>query len=201
MNKNTIILLISIILPKTTLASDWFYGVYTRYEENKNTLMVPVIGFANEKLSWYGPQLNYKPYNSNKTAINTGIIYEDDNLNYYITLDNDHKGRKFKFDKNIGYSITYKGNKNNGQILDMGIYKKINFGPIFTKLSYNNKSYNSIYSEKMDYPKGELTENQIGLSISTPIFFNGFTILSIKEKNNKHESKTEVSLIFTKKIK
>lgn len=176
--------------------SNWSYGLYSSYSKEDNLKIYPLIGYSSERLNWYGPKIDYKIYDNNNSNSNSnsniksGLEYKDETVLISSSLNTE----KDKF--GLSFSLLSELDENPGSLLKYAVYKKINFGPIFTKIEYGQNFHNSVY-ENMLTRKDIIKETRsIKLSISTPIFLQGFTIFNL----NISDKYMSTSLIFSKKF-
>ena len=178
--------------------------VYKGY--NQRTIFLPVIGYKGEKLNILGPFISYKISEVSDFSL---LLQAAPRFQNFDETDSfifqGMKDRKLSID--AGASLNYKRhdwkvsfstmfdvlNRSNGNELVTAISNTIRFGPVFVE---PRLSFSYLNSDHVDYYYGvglsEVTLNRpeyVGksalnpsfeLSISTPIFFGGYTQFNLK---------------------
>lgn len=170
-------------------------------------LVVPVVGYKSDNFNFLGPMISYQFLGMGHYSFNAILRY---NFSGYEESDSDIFSGMQDRDASLdfGFAVRYKKqnwaanvdiahdvmNKSNGIVFKAGMGKTYYFGPIFVEpnvgLSYWDKQYVDYYygvqanearSDRAVYA-GEYAVNQkLGINISTPILFGGFTRLSLEQ--------------------
>jgi len=178
--------------------------VYKGY--NQRTMLLPVIGYKGEKLNILGPFISYKLSVISDFSLLLQAAPRFQNFNDTDSfIFQGMKDRKLSID--AGASLNYKRhdwkvsfssmfdvlNRSNGTELVTALSRTIRFGPVFIE---PRLSFSYLSSDHVDYYYGVgLSESTINrpeyvgksalnrsfeLSVSTPIFFGGYTQLNLK---------------------
>lgn len=178
--------------------------IYKGYK--RRTIPLPLIGYTGERLTVYGPFISYKVQNFENISLALNLAprfqgFDDSDSDIFVGM----KKRKFSID--AGFSVNYKKdnwkaslsslfdvlNQSGGYEFKSSLGHTFKFGPVFIEPSV---SVSLLDSKHVDYYYGvkssEVNENRttyrgvralntgVGLSIATPIFFNGFTRVNIE---------------------
>jgi outer membrane protein len=167
----------------------------------------PVIGYRSDRFNFLGPFISYRllkygyyelnsnmryrfaGYDESDSEVFNGMHDRDASLDLGLGLSYKQENWAGKFD--VLHDVI---GTSNGFELNSSIGKTFYFGPIFIEpnlgLSYWNNQYVDYYygveafevnSNRQEY-KGDYALNKnLGLNISTPIFFGGFTRLSLEQ--------------------
>jgi outer membrane protein len=170
-------------------------------------MALPVVGYKSDDLNILGPFISYNFFKSDFYEFSALMRYR---YAGYKSSDSDNfKGMEDRnASLDIGLGFNYKVNNwsakldvvhdvigsSNGLELKGNIGKTFYFGPIFVEpnlgLIYWDKSYVDYYygveayesnSNRPEYAPNSTLNKKLGLNISTPIFFGGFTRLSIEQ--------------------
>lgn len=176
------------------------------YKGLDNDLMaLPAIGYRGEKLNILGPRISYKLFQQDELTLSALLQYRfagyDASDSRFFDGMND---RDASLD--AGFSFVYKQNdwsvsntfstdvldNSNGSEINTQLGKTFYFGPIFVEphieVSYWDSHYVNYYygvdelessPQRNKYKGGSALNKKIGLNVSTPILFGGFTRLSI----------------------
>lgn len=179
--------------------------IYKGYKQR--TILLPLIGYKTENLTLFGPFISYKVKAFNHFSFSMKL---SPRFQGYDESDSEvFKGmRKRKSSIDAGFEINYKNddwavkifslfdtlNRSNGYEIKSVISRKFRIGPVFLKPSI---SASFLDSHLVDYYygvpedevnplrnayRGQSSKNTaIGLSVSTPIFFGGYTRINIEQ--------------------
>ena len=168
---------------------------------------LPVIGYKSENLSIFGPFASYKVATLQDFSLTLHLQprfagFDEKDSPFFAGM----KKRKFSMDG--GISLTYKKNnwrihlqgladllgRSSGYESDLKISKVFRLGPVFLEphasLAYQDSRltdyYYGVRKEEENnnlgrhyYHAGRALNPSVGLSIATPIFFNGLTRLQL----------------------
>mgnify|MGYP000011731606 CR=1 FL=1 len=176
--------------------------IYQGY--NKRIIPIPFIGYQGEKLKVLGPFISYDIASSDNATIAVIVAptfkgFDESDSDVFIGM----KKRSSSVAAGIGLRYNWhnwKANianthdilsKSNGHIITVSLARTFNKGPIFIEpsltLTYQASNYVDYYygvkqqeqlASRVAYTGQSALNTSLGLSISTPIFFNGFTRLS-----------------------
>lgn len=179
--------------------------IYKGY--GQRTMLLPLIGYKSERLSIFGPFISYKVKEFNDFTFSMKL---SPRFQGYDESDSDiFKGmKKRKSSLDAGFDVSYKKDdwtinvssmfdtlsRSNGYEIKSVINRMFRVGPIFIQPSV---SFSFLDSRLVDYYYGA-SENEvnpfrnaymgqssrntaIGLSVSTPIFFGGYTRMKIEQ--------------------
>lgn len=178
--------------------------IYKGY--NRRNLLLPIIGYQGEKLNVYGPFISYEVAKvaDIKVLMQLAPRFEGyDASDSYIFEGMDE--RKFSMDAGIGLKYQKNNwklsvssmfdvlNRSSGSELTSTLAHTFRFGPVFVEpkivfsyLDSNHVDYyygvekHEINVNRAEYKGKSGINSGVGLSISTPIFFNGFTQFNIQ---------------------
>ena len=176
--------------------------IYLGY--NHRIIPLPIIGYNGEKLKVLGPFVSYKI--ANIKDINISLVlaptfkgFKASDSEVFIGMDKRSSSvaaglaLRYKWERwKVGITNTHDIlNKSNGHLITAKLAHVFNQGPIFIEpsiaITYQNRSYVDYYygvkkSEALEsriaYTGKNALNTSLGLSISTPIFFDGFTRLT-----------------------
>ena len=178
--------------------------IYKGY--NRRNILLPIIGYRGEKLNVFGPFVSYKVSEISDFSFLVQVAprfqgFDDSDSTIFEGM----KERKFSMD--VGASINFKKNdwkisissmfdvlnRSNGTELVTAISHTFSFGPVFVEprltfsyLDSNHVDYyygvnkDEVNAIRPEYSGKSARNTGFGLSLSTPIFFGGFTQLSIQ---------------------
>jgi outer membrane protein len=179
--------------------------IYKGY--NRRNLIIPIIGYRGEKLNVYGPFVSYNVANIADIKVLVQVAprfqgYEEEDSYIFAGMAE----RKMSMDAGIGVKYQKNNwklslssmfdvlNRSNGIELTSTIAHTFKFGPVFVepKIVFNyldNKHVDYYYGVRKDeahtnrreYAGKSGVNSGFGLSISTPIFFGGFTQLNLQQ--------------------
>jgi outer membrane protein len=176
--------------------------IYQGYD--KRIIPLPIIGYQGEKIKILGPFISYhlasienvdislmaspifQGFDASDSKVFAGMADRDSSLAAGLGLN--YKNEQWKLDFSATHDIL---NTSNGHLLNASLAHVFNKGPIFIEpslsVSYQDSNYIDYYYGVKDNEvtvsrsaftgKGAVNKS-IGLSISTPIFFDGFTRLA-----------------------
>ncbi|WP_404394028.1 MipA/OmpV family protein [Pseudoalteromonas phenolica] len=177
--------------------------IYKGY--NRRVIPLPILGYRGEKLSVYGPFVSYELLELGDVELEVQASprfqgFDESDSDIFLGMEE----RDFSMD--LGAYLKYERdnwklsvgflrdifNKSDGLELKAKIAKAYKFGPIFFEpnlsISHLDKNHVDYYYGVRDFEvtqsralyQGDSAINQsIGFSVSTPIFFGGFTQLAI----------------------
>jgi len=179
--------------------------IYNGY--GQRTMFLPLIGYKSENLSIFGPFISYKVKEFNNFTFSMKLSprfqgFDESDSDIFKGM----KERKSSLD--AGFDVNYKNDdwtinissmfdtlsRSNGYEIKSVISRMYRVGPIFIQPSV---SFSFLDSRLVDYYYG-VAENEvnqfrnayigqnskntgIGLSVSTPIFFGGYTRMKIEQ--------------------
>jgi outer membrane protein len=178
--------------------------IYKGY--NRRTIPLPIIGYKGEKLKVFGPFISYQVSQFSDFNFLIQVAprfqgFDDSDSDIFVGM----KDRKFSMD--VGAAFSYEANewkinissmfdvlnRSNGVELVTALSHTFRFGPIFVEprltLSFLDSNHVDYYygvdKEEVNESRSEFIGSSalntgFGLSISTPILFNGFTQLNIQ---------------------
>lgn len=177
--------------------------IYKGYD--RRVIPLPILGYRGEKLSVYGPFVSYELLELGDVELEVQASprfqgFDESDSDIFLGMEE----RDFSMD--LGANLKYERdnwklsvgflrdifNKSDGLELKAKIAKAYKFGPIFFEpnlsISHLDKNHVDYYYGVRDFEvtksralyQGDSAINQsIGFSVSTPIFFGGFTQLAI----------------------
>lgn len=176
--------------------------IYKGYD--RRVIPLPIIGYRGEKLNVYGPFVSYDATQMGAVDVSLQVAprfqgFDENDSDVFEGMED----RKFSMDAGIALSYdkhNWKTNvsamfdvlgRSNGYELSMGVGRVFRFGPVFVEPSVSidyldDKHVDYYYGVRMNeatgsraYFQGDHAVNYaVGLSVSTPIFFGGFTQLA-----------------------
>lgn len=206
--------------------------IYKGFSTRKR--LIPVLGYKGERLSVYGPFISYKLFNFDSIDV---LIKASPRFQGFEPSDSEifagMKKRHFSMDAGVGvnyhnsdWKISFSAmfdafDRSNGRELTSSIGKAFKFGPLFFEpsisvsyLDANHVDYyygvhiSEINDNRIAYKGSSVVNYGVGMSFATPIFFDGFSRLSMSHTWFDHniansplvDKDTNLSLnfIFTK---
>ena len=179
--------------------------IYKGYSDR--TIPLPLIGYQGDNLTVFGPYVSYKikEFNNVKVVMKLSPRFQGfDGADSYIfkgmkeRKDSLDLGIDFYYQKNdwkISVSSMFDAlNRSNGYEIKSVINRMFRVGPIFIQPSvsvsfldsrlvdyYYGVSENEVNQFRNAYIGQRSKNTAIGLSISTPIFFGGYTRMKIEQ--------------------
>jgi len=179
--------------------------IYKGYSQR--TMLLPLIGYKSQNLTVFGPFISYKVKTMDDFSFSLKL---SPRFQGYNQSDSDiFKGmKKRKTSLDAGFEINYKKenwalnfssmfdtlNRSNGYEIKSVISRKYRIGPVFIEPSisasfldshlvdyYYGVSEDEVNSLRSAYHGQGSTNLGIGLSVSTPLFFGGFTRMNIQQ--------------------
>ncbi|WP_448564626.1 MipA/OmpV family protein [Thalassotalea ganghwensis] len=178
------------------------------YGYGNRVIPIPVLGYQGENLSVLGPFINYKLSQRDNLSFSVSLsprfqgFDEDDSW-----IFDGMASRKFSFDGGVAVDFDSENFKarlsaktdilgrHNGNEFELRLAKTFSVGPIFIEPSalinyLDDKLIDYYYgvrdaeetNSRSRYQGSATTNYSLGLSISTPIFFNGFTRFNIEHQ-------------------
>lgn len=177
--------------------------IYKGY--NNRTIPLPLIGYRGENLTVFGPFVSYQVQDFDHVKVSVKLSprfqgFDEGDSNVFIGMQE----RKNSID--IGIGVNYENNdwklgltsmfdslnRSGGYELKTDVSRVYRVGPFFIEPSlslsfldshhidyYYGVRASEITSQRGAYVGNSAINKTIGLSISTPLFFNGFTRMSI----------------------
>ena len=174
---------------------------------------IPVLGYQNNKLAIFGPFVRYNLLKNDNFSFSANLSprfqgFDADDSQIFVGMD------KRKSSVDVGISARWSHDlvnifvdakkdafsRSKGTELTFGLSKRLALGPVFFEpslsLSYLDESLVNYYygvrthevrAERSFYQGRSAINQALGLSISTPIFFNGYTRLSVEYKRFDRE--------------
>jgi outer membrane protein len=177
--------------------------IYKGYD--RRVIPLPILGYRGEKLSVYGPFVSYEllelgdvefevqasprfqGFDESDSDVFIGMEERDFSMDFGANLKYERDNWKLS----VGF-LRDMFNKSDGLELKAKIAKAYKFGPIFFEpnlsVSHLDKNHVDYYygvrefevTQNRAFYQGDSAVNQsIGFSVSTPIFFGGFTQLAV----------------------
>ncbi len=179
-------------------------GIYKDYD--LPVIPLPIIGYRGEKFSAFGPFISYHAWQNDAFKLSIKAAprfggFEQDDADIFNGMDE----RKLSID--AGFGLTYQQNdwkidtsimkdvlgKSDGMEIKSTLGKMMRFGPVFIEpsvgLSYVDANHVDYYygvraheatNARLQYTGKSALNKTLGLSVMTPIFFNGITTLGIE---------------------
>jgi len=177
--------------------------LYKGYD--RRVIPLPILGYRGDRLSVLGPFVSYDVLNQDGIKLSAQASprfqgFDSSDSDVFIGMDE----RDFSFDAglgvkyerndwNVGLSSMFDVlNKSNGYELKASLGRAFKSGPIFYEptisVSYLDANHVNYYYGVRDYEATTLRpaykadsalNTTIGFSVATPIFFDGFTRLSV----------------------
>lgn len=179
-------------------------GIYKDYD--LPVIPLPIIGYRGKKFSAFGPFVSYHAWQNESLKLSLKAAprfggFEQDDANIFTGMDE----RKLSID--AGFGLTYQQNdwkvdtsimrdilgKSDGLEIKSTLGKMMRFGPVFIEpsvgLSYVDANHVDYYygvrahevtNSRHQYNGKSALNKTLGLSVMTPIFFNGITTLGIE---------------------
>jgi len=179
--------------------------IYKGY--SRQTMLLPLIGYKSENLTVFGPFINYKINTVNNFTFSLKLSPRFQGFDQSDSaIFKGMKKRKSSLD--AGFEINYKKeqwalnlssifdtlNRSNGYELKSVLSRKYRIGPVFIEPSlsasfldkrlvnyYYGVSDDEVNSLRNAYNGQGSTNMAIGLGVSTPLFFGGFTRMNIQQ--------------------
>lgn len=177
--------------------------IYKGY--NTRTIPLPLIGYRGENLTVFGPFISYKVQDFDHVKVSIKLLprfqgFDEGDSDVFIGMQE----RKHSID--IGVGVNYENNdwklgltsmfdslnRSGGYELKTDVGRVYRLGPVFIEpslsLSYLDSHHVDYYygvreseitAQRGAYKGNSALNKTIGLSIATPLFFSGFTRMSI----------------------
>lgn len=172
---------------------------------DRRVIPLPILGYRSEKLEVYGPFVSYDVFEAKAVEFSVKLAprfqgTDEDDSDVFIGMDE----RKFSMDLGVGVSYQKQNwkttasamfdvlGRSDGYELEFQVGRVFGYGPVFVEpsisVSYLDDKHVDYYYGVREY---EVAENRgfyqgksavntaVGISVSTPIFFGGFTQLAL----------------------
>ncbi|MGO4892969.1 MipA/OmpV family protein [Flavobacterium sp. W21_SRS_FM6] len=179
-------------------------GVYKGFDTR--VLPLPLIGYRSENLTVFGPFVNYHFYRQAGFEFSARLVpvfegYDESDSDVFIGMqDRDfslalglgasYQFGDLKFEVNGAHDVL---NRSDGYEMGFSMSKVYRHGPVFIEpsvsLGYQDSHYVDYYygvqaseatSTRAQYTGKSALNKTIGVSVMTPVFFNGMTRFSVE---------------------
>lgn len=177
--------------------------IYVGYD--RRVILLPLLGYRGEKLRIFGPFVNYEAHRDGALGFDVILSprfsgFKESNSGIFTGMDEREASLDFglgvnwqRDDWKVQLSTRYDVlDRNNGREMRVSLSRAYRFGWIFVEpslgVSYLDKRHVDYYygvteAEQASFRpayRGESALNsKLGISFSTPVFFNGFTRIAL----------------------
>lgn len=178
--------------------------IYVGYDQR--VILLPILGYRGEKLRIFGPFVNYEAYREGAFGFDVVLSprfngFDESNSAIFAGMEE----RELSLDLGLGlnwqrddWKVQLSGlydvlDRNNGREMRASLSHAYRFGWVFVEpsigVSYLDKRHVDYYygvaeseavSFRPSYRGGSALNSKLGVSVSTPAFFNGFSRIALE---------------------